>query len=102
MFSAIPWKRFWCRREDTFSLGDRGFLSDPDSEHGKLIDPQLISFETLQKSPCLALLGEPGIGKSWSLKTDVDAFLRQADGISALRLDLRSVGTEERLQRKLF
>jgi hypothetical protein len=85
-----------------FSLGDRGFLTDPDTEHGKLLNPHLISFNSLQETPCLALLGEPGIGKSWSLKGDVDAFLAQAHDVVALRLDLRSVGTEERLQRKLF
>lgn len=102
MFTSVPWKRFWCRREDPYSLGDRGFLSDPESENGKLLNPKLISFDRLQQTLCVALLGEPGVGKSWSLQTDVDAYLRQASNVSALRLDLRSVGSEDRLQRKLF
>jgi hypothetical protein len=61
MAKAFPWKRFWCRREDSYSLGDRGFLSDPDGEHGKLLNPYLVTFDQLQATACLALLGEPGI-----------------------------------------
>jgi hypothetical protein len=30
MAAQFPWKRFWCRREDAYSLNDRGFLADPD------------------------------------------------------------------------
>ena len=102
MYDSIPWKRFWCRREDTFSLSDRGFLSDPEGRHGEVQNPNLITFDQLQRTPCLILLGEPGVGKSWSLKADVDAFLHQTSGPPAVRIDLRSVGSEERLHRKLF
>lgn len=76
MYDSIPWKRFWCRREDTFSLGDRGFLSAPEGQHGKLLNPNLTTLDQLQTTPCLILLGEPGVGKSWSLKADVDAYLQ--------------------------
>jgi hypothetical protein len=98
----FPWKRFWCRRESTYSLGDRGFLYDPESEHGNIVNPNLTSFDELQSVPCLALLGEPGIGKSWSLSAEVDAYLRQSPDTQTIRIDLRSFGSEDRLCRALF
>jgi len=51
----------------------------------------------------LALLGEPGIGKSWTLRSDsseVRASLRQGERLHYL--DLRSFGEESRLVRHLF
>ncbi|HWA95851.1 MAG TPA: hypothetical protein VG844_14715 [Terracidiphilus sp.] len=102
MAKVFPWKRFWCRREDMYSLSDGGFLSDPDGEHGKLLNPHLVSFDQLQAIPCLALLGEPGVGKSWTLSADLDAFLKQSPELAAMRLDLRGYGSEDRLYRALF
>jgi hypothetical protein len=102
MATTFPWKRFWCRREDSYSLGDRGFLSDPDGEHGELLNPHLVTFDQLQAIPCLALLGEPGIGKSWSLSADLNAFLQQSPQMPTIHLDLRGYGSEDRLYRALF
>jgi hypothetical protein len=102
MPEQFPWKRFWCRREESFSLSDRGFLSDPDANHGTLINPKLTTLDQLQTIACLALLGEPGIGKSWSLSADVDAFLKESLDLEVMRLDLRSFGSEDRLYRALF
>jgi len=102
MSKQFPWKRFWCRREDSYSLADRGFLVDPEGKHGKIINPALTTLDQLQAVPCLALLGEPGVGKSWSLSVDVDTFLQDKPGLKAIRLDLRSFGSEDRLFRALF
>jgi hypothetical protein len=102
MATIFPWKRFWCRREDSYSLGDRGFLSDPDGEHGKLLNPHLVTFDQLQAIPCLALLGEPGIGKSWSLSADLNTFLQQSPQMPTMHLDLRGYGSDDRLYRALF
>ena len=102
MPKQFPWKRFWCRREESFSLADRGFLSDPDGDHGTVLNPKLTTLEQLQTTACLALLGEPGVGKSWSLSADVDAFLKESPDLEVVRLDLRSFGSEDRLYRALF
>ena len=102
MVNPFPWKRFWCRRENVFSLGDRGFLSDPEGERGNILNPNLTTFDELQTVACLALLGEPGVGKSWSLSGDVNAYLQQSPGMPTIRLDLRSFSSEERLYRTLF
>jgi len=102
MVNPFPWKRFWCRRENVFSLGDRGFLSDPEGQHGNILNPNLTTFDELQSVACLALLGEPGVGKSWSLSADVNAYLQQSPGMPTIRLDLRRFSSEDRLYRTLF
>jgi hypothetical protein len=102
MDQQFAWKRFWCRREASFSLSDRGFLADPEGEHGGLLNPELATLDQLQEMSCLALLGEPGVGKSWSLSADVDAFQKEKPDLQVMRLDLRSYGSEDRLYRALF
>jgi hypothetical protein len=102
MAQIFPWKRFWCHREHSYNLSDRGFLVDPHSDHGRILNPNLVTFEQLQDVPSLALLGEPGVGKSWSLKEDVDAFHAKAPELPTVRLDLRAYGSEDRLYKALF
>ncbi len=58
------WKRFWCPRTSQANLGDQGYLYDPESEYGHLLNPELVGLEVIADVPCLILLGEPGIGKS--------------------------------------
>ena len=57
MSKQFPWKRFWCRREASYTLGDSGFLFDPDVEHGAALNPNLTTLDQLQELSCLALLG---------------------------------------------
>jgi predicted NACHT family NTPase len=102
MTGQFPWKRFWCRREAGFTLGDRGFLTDPEGKYGDILNPQLTTLDQLQTVRCLALLGEPGVGKSWSISADVSAFLKETPELEVIRLDLRSFGSEDRLYRALF
>ncbi|MHB8388763.1 MAG: NACHT domain-containing protein [Acidobacteriaceae bacterium] len=85
-----------------FFLGDRGFLSDPEGERGNILNPNLTTFDELQSVACLALLGEPGVGKSWSLSADVNAYLQQSPRMPTIRLDLRRFSSEDRLYRTLF
>src|SRR5277367_648816 len=104
MAVEFQWKRFWCPRGATINLSDGGFLYDPESKHGDLLNPKLVTFDQLAEKPCLALLGEPGIGKSWTLKAEKSNLvtsIAQAGG-RTLWLDLRSFGSEDRLWRILF
>jgi predicted NACHT family NTPase len=64
---VYDWKRFWCPRSSQINPGDRGYLTDPESEDGKYANPELVGFESIADIPCLVLLGEPGIGKSQEL-----------------------------------
>ncbi|KKL26589.1 hypothetical protein LCGC14_2393790, partial [marine sediment metagenome] len=61
------WKRFWYPREVSPVLSDEGYLSDPDAEYGRIINPHAVPFDALADKSCLVLLGEPGIGKSHEL-----------------------------------
>ncbi|MDI6781613.1 MAG: hypothetical protein QME49_05890 [bacterium] len=61
MADQTNWKRFWCPRGANINLSDGGYLSDPDSKWGHILNPKVVPFESIDKIPCLALLGEPGI-----------------------------------------
>jgi predicted NACHT family NTPase len=98
------WKRFWCPRTGNINLSDRGYLYDPDSEDGYIFNPDVVSFESIETVPCLVLLGEPGIGKTQTMKAErnaIDARVEQEGG-QTLWLDLRSCGSDYMLFRKLF
>jgi predicted NACHT family NTPase len=101
--TGYDWKRFWCPRSGSIKLADDGYLYDPDAE-GKAYNPDLVSLEAIAHLPCLALLGEPGIGKTRALKAEQDEIANkiQEQGNQALFLDLRSYGSEERLVHELF
>jgi len=98
------WKRFWCPRSGSINLADGGYLCDPEGEWGKAYNPDLVIFETISHLPCLALLGEPGIGKTQALEVERSKIVSkiQEQGDQVLFLDLRSYGSEDRLVRNLF
>ncbi len=98
------WKRFWCPRSGSINLADGGYLSDPEGEWGKACNPDLVSLEAISHLPCLALLGEPGIGKTKALEVERSKIVGkiQEQGDQVLFLDLRSYGSEDRLVRSLF
>ncbi len=98
------WKRFWCPRSGRINLGDDGYLLNPDTEWGKEYNSDLVIFETISHLPCLALLGEPGIGKTQTLEVEQHEIVNniQEQGDQVLFLDLRSYGSEDRLIRSLF
>lgn len=98
------WKRFWCPRNGSINLIDGGFLADPDARYGSHLNPDLRPFGEISQLPCLALLGEPGIGKTETMKAEreaVDAAVA-AEGGNTLWLDLRSSRSEQRLVDTLF
>src|SRR5256885_1997595 len=98
------WKRFWCPRESPYSLADGGYLSDPDSAWGKAANPDVKTFAEIAHIPCLALLGEPGIGKSRAMQWEQEASSGQPGSSedTILTVDLRSVGSEQRFMHKVF
>jgi hypothetical protein len=99
----FDWKRFWCPRDKGFDLSDRGFLADPDGPWGKYQNVDLVAFERLAELPCAVMLGEPGIGKSWTLKRESALVERSLGrGAKSVSFDLRSINTDSRLMAKLF
>lgn len=96
------WKRFWCRREDSFSLNDDGYLMDPEGEYTKYYQPHAVPFDKITSHPCLALLGEPGIGKSTSIAECIAKSRSLAPQDLHFHLNLNEFGSEDRLERNLF
>jgi hypothetical protein len=98
------WKRFWSPRDRKIYLSDDQYLPDPESQFGKVLNPDLLSSSEIAAKPCLVLLGEPGIGKSRALNTAYDQCLQECRGTGDLveKLDLRSYGDEKRLVDDLF
>ena len=69
------WQRFWCEREDEFSLDD-GYLQNPGDENlREFLNPAVKRIEEFEKYRCLILLGEPGLGKSFEVKKYSDIIL---------------------------
>ncbi|MEW6185122.1 MAG: hypothetical protein AB1585_05210 [Thermodesulfobacteriota bacterium] len=95
------WKRFWVKREGQLNLADNGYLFDPDSEWGRIYNPDVLSYTAISSTPCLILLGEPGIGKSTAIQLEYNK-LKVFEPTKRLLLDLRSVGSDTQLNRKLF
>jgi predicted NACHT family NTPase len=98
------WKRFWCPREGRLNLSDNGYLWDPDAEFGSIYNPDVTPFESISKYPCLALLGEPGMGKSTAMQSEkhsIDSRVSEC-GDASLWVDLRSFQTDLRLVQSVF
>lgn len=104
MSSVVQWKRFWCPRGKPIDLSDQGFLTDPETGWGRVVNPDLVAFEAMAQVPCLALLGEPGIGKTWALQREGRNARERAtrERGQLIYLDLRSFGSEDRLMSSLF
>ncbi|MBW2045469.1 MAG: hypothetical protein JRI96_11380 [Deltaproteobacteria bacterium] len=85
------------------NLSDAGFLVDPDEEHG-WAHTDVVPFERIAHYPCLALLGEPGIGKSMAmedLRTVLQNSLKSSND-QLLYIDLSEYGDESRLIGDIF
>jgi len=98
------WKRFWCPRGGTIGLSDRGYLSDPDSSFGQIVNKNVVPISSIIQTPCLILLGEPGMGKTYTMEAELSYLKNQleSEGNAEISLDLRRFSSEERLIRDLF
>jgi predicted NACHT family NTPase len=104
LLKIYNWRRFWCPRTGKINLSDGGYLYNPDSKFGKIYNPDIVPFESIGEFPCLALLGEPGIGKSLAMRAQREAIKKKTEieGGQFVWMDLRSYGSEDRLIRNLF
>jgi predicted NACHT family NTPase len=97
------WRRLWVPRGRRISLADGGFpylATFPWSTS----ESEVVPYESIASTPCLVLLGEPGMGKSHAIRAAAEAAQATMDATKAkpLFLDLRSYGSEERLKADLF
>ncbi len=97
------WKRFWCPKEGSYALDGRGYLLDPKSEYGKYSQTDVVDWDAFANTSCLALLGEPGIGKTHALEDFKSQRETQTYSESnLLYLNLRDYGSDERLYKDIF
>jgi hypothetical protein len=97
----FAWPRFWIPLGGAIDLSDSGFLTDPLGSH----DPDAPRpLAALRGWRSLALLGEPGIGKSTTLKEEADQIeaAGQEGVLQSCYVDLRSFSSEVLLFRKVF
>jgi hypothetical protein len=97
-----PWLRFWIPPTAILDLSDGGFLRDPTDP---IFGPgPLRKLVELEKCPALALLGEPGIGKSFALQQENQRLsaLPPERGIRSVYVNLNGTSGEDRLCRQIF
>lgn len=101
---AYPWKRFWCPRDATISLADQGYLADPETPWGQYANPSVKAFTDIARTPCLILLGEPGIGKTMTLNSQYAQYQHQTQDKDdrTLWINLNRYQSEERLYKTFF
>ena len=103
--SAPPrfnWKRFWIAQTGILDLSDAGFLRDP--EEYSFERDSLKTLGELDSYPVLALLGEPGIGKSDALKLEHERLSSLGDehNIISHHVNLNISSSEDWLCRQIF
>lgn len=104
MFNGIRfnWQRYWVARESVILVGIDGFPMAP--ENSIRAETGLKRYSQIAQIPCLALLGEPGTGKTHAL-TEIKEIYgpeMRKNGDEQLFLDLRSFASEERLYGAIF
>jgi hypothetical protein len=102
--SAYDWTRYWCRRDGVVGYDERGFVLDPESdEWSRALTPDLRRFEAIERFQCLALLGEPGIGKTTALERERLAVEKRVGSHDlVLSFNLRFAESLSALEQRLF
>jgi len=99
MENHYDWPRFLIPRDGGIGLDSLGFLRDPDDEFERFENPDLLRLADIAEHRAVALLGEPGMGKSTLLRDMRD--LCEGKGRRAILIDLAEYGSEDRLLRHL-
>ncbi len=98
------WTRFWVPDTGIVDLSDGGFLRDPTDLFLRSRVSASAPLADLGAYRALALLGEPGIGKSTTLKEEADriaALPADANAVS-IYVDLRDYSSDVLLHKRVF
>jgi Cdc6-like AAA superfamily ATPase len=98
---TYAWPRFWIPLGGQLDLSDAGFMSDPSDSRAP---DRPVTLAALEGRRSLALLGEPGIGKSTTLKEEADRVAASSkDGVvQSSYVDQRSFSSEAFLFQRVF
>jgi hypothetical protein len=92
--------RFWYSIDKSALVSDPGFLIDPTDEAGKELNPDVFLFQELRHQPCLILLGEPGSGKSASLREECNSLSK--NGENTLFVNLAEYSSDDSITKHVF
>jgi predicted NACHT family NTPase len=82
---------------------DGGFLHNPESKWGKIYNPNTKPIEEFLSNPCLILLGEPGLGKSFEVELNKPLFCGAGSiNEKTLIVNLNTCMTDIQLERKIL
>lgn len=96
------WRRFWGVRDGIVRLTNHGMLEDPEGPYGHILNPDAKTLETLEGTPCLILLGEPGSGKSHEIDREVGELKTRQSEADVLHFQLRDFQTDLKLCQDIF
>lgn len=104
--AVYDWSRCWVPRDGQFAFDSQGFLLPPGSGGDWLESRKsdVVGSEILLAFPCLVLLGEPGIGKTFAL-AQAEAETRKARvpaGARILSRNLNSYSSDALLVEDVF
>lgn len=98
------WIRYWCPSDGKFELDADGFHDASNGQSRFRPKTPVKTFDEIAATPCLVLLGDPGMGKSTALEQAYNSLCQQLAGGPdlVLRLQLREYNSDERLVHDLF
>lgn len=102
MATKYLWERYLAKRDGRIDLSDYGFLNDPSNAWTGSGNQNLHKLPDLDQIPFAGILGEPGIGKTIIFADEPDRVRNAKADRRVLSLDLRSIGSDGLLYRKLF
>src|SRR6266446_390987 len=99
---TYPWKRFWSKPAGTLHLDDLGCLINPEQLGGLALNPEVVTLEQVADTPCLALLGEPGSGKTSALESECSRLQGLSPVLELHFVNLKDYGSEQSLYNAVF
>ncbi len=93
----FEWPRFVVPSNGTITYGPDGYVIDPLGPAGRALNANMVPVMDIHVTPSLAILGEPGIGKSTVMRAMFDA----SPGPKMIR-DLRVYATDHHLIADVF
>lgn len=97
------WERLWCKLDGMLTLDESGFLFDPDAKESFYKKTDVVKYKEINNLNCLILLGEPGIGKTTTLRKE---YLKHKNSSNDSQIflfkDLNEYGDENRLIKEIF
>jgi NAD(P)H-dependent FMN reductase len=92
---AFAWHRLWVAREHHSAASPGVMVAE-----NWIAQAAGESLEQLEETPCLILLGESGMGKTYAMRSERDRI--HSRGGDVLAVDLREYASDDRLHREVF